>query len=76
MGMLVKGPGRIGKANDRVEIDLAFYKFALDSLPVGIFTVNPQLEISSFNPWAEWLTGYSEKEALGCYCGNILQGGI
>jgi len=76
MGRQAKDPGRIGRAKEPAEIDLAFYKFALDSLPVGIITVNPQLEITSLNPWAESLTGYCEKEAVGRYCGDILQGGM
>jgi two-component system phosphate regulon sensor histidine kinase PhoR len=54
----------------------AFYRFILDSLPVGVLTVNPEMKVTSFNPWAESLTGYSEKEALGHYCGDILQGGM
>jgi PAS domain S-box-containing protein len=76
MGKPAKDPSPIGRGNEPAEIDLAFYKFALDSLPVGIITVNPQLKITSFNPWAESLTGYSKKEALGHYCGDILQGGM
>lgn len=67
---------RTGRAKEPAHVDPAFFKFALDSLPVGIITVNPQLEITSFNPWAESLTGYCEKEALGRYCGDILQGGM
>ena len=50
--------------------------FIIDSLPVGILTVNPQMRITSFNPWAETLTGYSQNEVLGRYCGEILQGGM
>ncbi len=76
MGRQANDPRRTGRAKETVETDLAFYKFALDSLPIGIITVNPQLEITSFNPWAESLTGYREKEALGHYCGDILQGGM
>lgn len=56
--------------------DVAFSRFVIDSLPVGVLTVNPQMQVTSFNPWAETLTGYSEKEALGHYCGDILQGGM
>lgn len=55
---------------------LAFYRFVIDSLPIGILTVNPQMKVTSFNPWARSLTGYSEEEALGHYCGAILQGGM
>ncbi|MBN1851008.1 MAG: PAS domain-containing sensor histidine kinase [Deltaproteobacteria bacterium] len=54
--------------------DLTFYRFIIDSLPVGVLTVSPQMKVTSFNPWAERLTGYSVDEALGNYCGDILQG--
>jgi two-component system, OmpR family, phosphate regulon sensor histidine kinase PhoR len=56
--------------------DILFYNFIIESLPVGIITVNPKLRITSLNPWAEKLTGFSEKEALGKYCGEILKGGM
>ncbi|MBN1106525.1 MAG: PAS domain-containing sensor histidine kinase, partial [Deltaproteobacteria bacterium] len=56
--------------------DISFYHFVVRSLPIAVVTVNPQRIITSFNPWAEALTGYSEKEALGRYCGEVLQGGM
>ncbi|MBN2032222.1 MAG: PAS domain S-box protein [Deltaproteobacteria bacterium] len=56
--------------------NLDFYKFIIASLPVGVLTVNPKMRITSFNPWAETLIGYSEKETLGRYCGEVLQGGM
>jgi PAS domain S-box-containing protein len=56
--------------------DLAFCRFILGSLPVGVLTVNPQMRITSFNPWAETLTGYAQEETLGRYCGEIMQGGM
>lgn len=56
--------------------DIAFYSFIIDSLPVGIFTVNPQRQVTSFNPWAERITGYSKDQAIGQFCGEILQGGM
>jgi len=66
--------GIAGSQNDSQ--DLAFCRFVLGSLPVGVLTVNPRMRITSFNPWAETLTGYSEKETLGHYCGEIMQGGM
>lgn len=54
---------------------LTFSRFVIDSLPIGILTVNPRMKVTSFNPWAQSLTGYSEEEALGRYCGDVLQGG-
>ena len=56
--------------------DLTFYKFVIQSLPVAVVTVDSQLKITGFNPSAEGLTGYSAEEALGRYCGKILQGGM
>jgi two-component system phosphate regulon sensor histidine kinase PhoR len=58
------------------EKDLAFYKFVIQSLPVAVVTVNSELKITGFNAWAEGLTGYSAGEALGLYCGRVLQGGM
>jgi len=56
--------------------DLTFYKFVIQSLPVAVVTVDSDLKVTGFNPWAEGLTGYSAEEALGRYCGKILQGGM
>ena len=56
--------------------DLTLNRFIIDSLPVGILAVNSQLKITSFNPRAEAMTGYSANEAMGRYCGEILQGGM
>jgi len=56
--------------------DLTFKKFIIDSLPVAVVAVSPDLKITSFNPWAEEMTGYSAEEAMGRYCGEILQGGM
>ena len=56
--------------------DLNFYGFVISSLPVAIVTVDSQFKITGFNPSAEQLTGYSKKEALGRYCGEILRGGM
>ena len=55
--------------------DLNFYRFVINSLPIAVATVNSEFKITGFNTWAEQLTGYSEKEAMGHYCGEILQGG-
>jgi PAS domain S-box-containing protein len=70
-----RNPGEI-KDHSKVGTDLAFYKFVIQSLPVAVVTVNSELQITDFNPWAEKLTGYSAKEVLGRYCGDILQGGM
>jgi len=56
--------------------DLTFYKFVIQSLPVAVVTVDSELKVTGFNPWAEGLTGYSAEEAVGRYCGEILRGGM
>ncbi|MDY0039614.1 MAG: PAS domain-containing sensor histidine kinase, partial [Desulforhabdus sp.] len=40
-----------------------------------IVAVDPDLRITRFNPWAEKITGRSEQEAIGCFCGDVLKGG-
>ncbi|MBW1781841.1 MAG: PAS domain-containing sensor histidine kinase [Deltaproteobacteria bacterium] len=69
--------GLVGRdESDDVFQDVAFYSFIIESLPIGILTVSPQMKVTSFNRWAERITGYSENEALGRYCGDVLQGGM
>ena len=55
---------------------LEFYKLVVDSVPSGVITVDRQLRITDFNPWAEQLTGYSANEAKGQFCGEVLKGGM
>lgn len=55
---------------------LAFYKFVVDSVPSGVITVDRNLRITGFNPWAERMTGYKAEEAIGSLCGEILRGGM
>jgi PAS domain S-box-containing protein len=54
--------------------DLAFYKFAIESLPVAVMTVDPELRITGFNSSAEEITGYPREESIGKHCGEILKG--
>lgn len=75
--MKSKKKGPAWDAGSQMDLQhLAFFRFIIASLPVGVLTVNPQLRITSFNPWAEMLIGYSQKETVGRYCGEILQGGM
>lgn len=77
LGVLMESIDKdLGEAsgNNKDFQDLDFYKFVIDSLPSAVLTVNADLKIIGFNPWAEKVTGYSAKEALGKYCGEILQG--
>ncbi|MBI4772658.1 MAG: PAS domain-containing sensor histidine kinase [Deltaproteobacteria bacterium] len=56
--------------------DLAFYKWVIDLVPVGVMTVDSHLEITGLNPRALEITGFTEQEALHRSCGDILQGGM
>jgi two-component system phosphate regulon sensor histidine kinase PhoR len=56
--------------------NVSFCRFIIDNVPTAIFTVNPELRITSFNLWAEKVTGYTSVEAIGNYCGDILRGGM
>ncbi len=73
---------RIGKdsaappVNKKNVHDLNFYRFVIDSLPTGVITVDTDLKITGFNPRAEEVTGFSSKETMGRYCGEILRGGM
>ena len=58
------------------EPDLSFCYFILDSLPVAILAVDPDLKITRFNPWAQQITGIAEEQAIGRHCGEILRGGM
>ncbi|MBW1731031.1 MAG: PAS domain S-box protein [Deltaproteobacteria bacterium] len=55
--------------------DLQFYKLIIDSLPAGVLTVNADLQITGFNPWAERITGFAASEVIGRHCGEVLRGG-
>jgi PAS domain S-box-containing protein len=45
----------------------------LDSISEGVFTVDLDWKITSFNQAAEKITGISRKEAVGKYCRDILR---
>lgn len=51
-----------------------FCSFVINSLPIAVLTVDSELRITEFNPWAEHLTGYKKDEAIGKYCGEVLRG--
>jgi len=72
---LIKKDSDTAKANKKVAHDMSFYKFVIHSIPTAVFTVDADLKITGFNPKAEEETGYTEKEAVGHYCGEILRGG-
>jgi two-component system phosphate regulon sensor histidine kinase PhoR len=75
MGGVVKNSDR-ARRNSRNIDDPIFWRFVIDNVPCAVVTVGSDFKISSMNRWAEKLTGYSSKEAIGRYCGDILRGGM
>jgi PAS domain S-box-containing protein len=45
----------------------------LESISDGVFTVDPEWRIMSFNRAAEKITGISRQEAIGRYCWNVFR---
>ena len=55
---------------------LVFYEqlwALLGDLRIGVFTVDANRKITSFNHAAELLTGYNEEEVVGKYCYQALR---
>ncbi len=50
--------------------------FIIQSMADGVITVDGELRVTDLNRAGEKLTGYSRKEALGHFCGEILQSSI
>ena len=48
----------------------------LDSIADGVFTVDPQWRITSFNRAAERITGVSREEAIGRPCEEVFRSSI
>lgn len=67
---------RESSKGDYQKADLSFCYFILDSLPIAILAVDPDLRITRFNPWAQQITGITEEQAIGRHCGEILKGGM
>jgi PAS domain S-box-containing protein len=56
--------------------DTYWTNLILDSIADGVFTVDREGRITSFNRAAEQITGFSREEALGQYCHEIFRANI
>jgi PAS domain S-box-containing protein len=54
----------------------SFLNIILDSIADGVFTIDDQDQITSFNRAAEDITGFTRNEAIGQYCFNIFRANI
>ncbi len=52
---------------------LAFCKFVINSVPIGIISMDSDFRITEFNHWAGKVTGYTPEQAIGHRCCDILQ---
>ena len=51
-------------------------KLILDSVADGVFTVNRNWQITSFNLAAEIITGWEREDAIGSYCSDVFHSSI
>ena len=52
----------------------SWYQFIIESLPVGIISVDSNLRITHINAYAINMTGWSFSKAKGHFCGEVLRG--
>lgn len=53
-----------------------FTDIILDSITDGVFTVDQQWRITSFNKAAEQITGIPREEAIGARCSDVFRAGV
>ena len=64
------------KTNGGIQDSPAWTRLILDSIADGVFTVDQQGRITSFNKAAERITGFSKEEAVGQYCHEIFRSNL
>ncbi len=64
------------KAASRGGVKEATYKTILDSIADGVFTVDDDWRITSFNKAAENITGFTREEAVGQKCYDIFRASV
>lgn len=63
----------MGKAKKNPAAKETTYKTILDSIADGVFTVDEDWTVTSFNKAAEHITGFSKEEAVGQKCYDIFR---
>lgn len=56
--------------------DLKFFKVVLSSIADGVFTVDSNRIVTSFNPAAERITGIPASKAIGKHCSDVFHSDI
>jgi PAS domain S-box-containing protein len=62
--------------NGVIQDSPSWTQLILDSIADGVFTVDHEGRITSFNKAAETITGFSKKEAVGQYCHEIFRSNL
>jgi len=62
--------------NNTIQDAPSWTSLILDSIADGVFTVDQQGRITSFNKAAERITGFSKEEAVGQYCHEIFRSNL
>jgi PAS domain S-box-containing protein len=60
----------------KVEPQKIYSNIILDSVADGVFTVDENMKITSFNKAAEEITGIKKEDAIGQYCFEVLRANI
>ena len=64
------------KSRPAIQDSPSWTRLILDSIADGVFTVDQQGRITSFNKAAERITGFSKEEAVGQYCHEIFRSNL
>ncbi|MBW2065516.1 MAG: sigma 54-interacting transcriptional regulator [Deltaproteobacteria bacterium] len=64
----------MGKSNNKTNGDRT--RIILDSIADGVFTVDSELKITTFNRAAEKITGIKKEQALGRHCWEVFRASI
>jgi PAS domain S-box-containing protein len=62
--------------NQKIEAQLIYSNTILDSLAEGVFTVDENMRITSFNRAAQEITGIKKEKAIGQFCFEVLKANI
>ena len=62
--------------NNTIQDAPSWTQLILDSIADGVFTVDHEGRITSFNKAAEIITGFSKEEAIGQYCHEIFRSNL
>lgn len=62
--------------NQKIEAQLIYSNTILDSIAEGVFTVDENMRITSFNKAAQEITGIKKDEAIGQFCFEVLRANI